>query len=44
VLNDVKAYAAMPLSEDEAELGLVAPDWRDLADDTDWDAEWPLTS
>jgi hypothetical protein len=44
VLNDVKAYAAMPLSEDETERGLVAPDWRDLADDTDWDAEWPLTS
>jgi Bacterial antitoxin of type II TA system, VapB len=22
-------------------LGHACPDWSDLADDTDWDAEWP---
>ncbi|MGH9302776.1 MAG: type II toxin-antitoxin system VapB family antitoxin [Acidimicrobiales bacterium] len=41
VLNDLKAYTETPPSAEEVELGLTPPDWRDLADDTDWDAEWP---
>ncbi|MGH9046793.1 MAG: type II toxin-antitoxin system VapB family antitoxin [Acidimicrobiales bacterium] len=41
VLNDVKAYTQTPPTAEESALGLALPDWRDLADDTDWDAEWP---
>ncbi|MGH9114636.1 MAG: type II toxin-antitoxin system VapB family antitoxin [Acidimicrobiales bacterium] len=41
LLRDVKAYARTPPTAEEAALGSVSPDWRDLADDTDWDAEWP---
>ena len=41
VLHDVEAYTAVPPTAEEAALGHVHPDWRDLADDTDWDAEWP---
>lgn len=41
VLQDVKAYSTTPPTDDEAGLGRVRPDWRDLADDTDWEAEWP---
>lgn len=41
ILNDVKAYTDKPLTAAEAALGAVSPDWSDLADDTDWDAEWP---
>lgn len=39
--NDLKAYAATPPSSEEVALGDLSPDWDDLADDTDWDAEWP---
>lgn len=41
VLNDVKAYRETPLTGEEEALGRTTPDWSDLADDTDWDAEWP---
>ncbi|MHB8318301.1 MAG: hypothetical protein ACYDEP_03575 [Acidimicrobiales bacterium] len=30
-----------PPTAEEAALGVSSPDWDDLADDTDWDAEWP---
>jgi len=39
--NDVKAYAGTPPTAEEAALGGSSPDRDDLADDTDWDAEWP---
>jgi hypothetical protein len=39
--NDLKAYAGTPPTAEEATLGSSSPDWDDLADDTDWDAEWP---
>lgn len=44
VLHDVEAYATTPPTAEEVELGLASPDWSDLADDTDWDAEWPEKS
>jgi hypothetical protein len=39
--NDLKAYAQTPPTDEEAALGFSFPDWEDLADDADWDAEWP---
>lgn len=39
--RDLEAYARARPSDDEAALADVLPDWSDLADDTDWDAEWP---
>ena len=39
--DDLKAYAAAPPTVEEAAPALVPPDWGDLADDTDWDLEWP---
>jgi hypothetical protein len=33
-----------PPTDEEAALGYALPDWRDLPDDTDWDAEWPEDS
>jgi Bacterial antitoxin of type II TA system, VapB len=44
VLNDVKAYTGTPATVDEVALGHALPDWSDLADDTDWDAQWPEES
>jgi hypothetical protein len=44
VLHDVEAYMRMPPTDEEAALGCTLPDWRDLADDTDWNAEWPEDS
>lgn len=41
VLSDVKAYTSTPPTDDEVAFAHVAPDWSDLADDTDWDAAWP---
>lgn len=41
VLNDVRAYTDIPPTHEEAALGRVAPDWRDLADDTDREGVWP---
>lgn len=39
--RDVDAYTRMHPTDPEIALGDVLPDWNDLADDTDWDAEWP---
>jgi Arc/MetJ family transcription regulator len=44
VLRDAEAYTRTPPADDEAALGHALPDWSDLADDTDWDAEWPEDS
>ena len=41
LLHDVEAYTRAPQTAGEAALSHVVPDGRDLADDTDWDAEWP---
>jgi hypothetical protein len=41
VLHDVEAYTRTPPTDEEAALSHARPDWSDLADDTDWDAEWP---
>ena len=38
---DLIAYARTPPSVGEATLGAVPPDWADLADEVDWDADWP---
>lgn len=38
---DVEAYTRVPSTEEEVALAAVRPNWEDLADDTDWDAEWP---
>jgi hypothetical protein len=39
--RDLEAYARTRPNDEEAALADVRPDWSDLADDTDWDAEWP---
>lgn len=44
VLHDVNAYIKTPITDEEAALSDALPDWSDLADDTDWDAEWPEDS
>ena len=41
VLHDVEAYLRTPPTGEEGAPSHVLPDWSDLADDTDWDAEWP---
>ena len=44
VLHDVEAYTRTSPTDEEVALGHALPDWSDLADDTDWDAEWPEDS
>jgi hypothetical protein len=44
VLHDVKAYTRTPPTDEEAAFSRSRPDWIDLADSTDWDAEWPEES
>jgi hypothetical protein len=39
--HDIDAYTTTPPTHQEAGRGEALPDWSDLADDTDWDAEWP---
>lgn len=39
--RDVEAYTKLGPTEEEHALAEVTPDWNELADDTDWDAEWP---
>ena len=41
LLHDVEAYTTTPPTDHEVALSHVRPDWGNLADDTDWDAEWP---
>ena len=39
--RDIEKYAkTTPISHEGAQ-GAAPSDWADLADDTDWDAEWP---
>lgn len=40
--RDVEAYATVPSTEEEVALAETNPDWADLLDDVDWDAEWPV--
>jgi hypothetical protein len=44
ILRDVDAYTRTPSTTEEGALAHSVPDWRELADDTDWDAEWPESS
>ena len=44
VLHDLRAYTRTPPTAEEASLSPAHPDWSDLNDDTDWDAEWPEDS
>lgn len=44
VLHDIEAYTRTPPTDEEAALSRAHPDWGDLADDTDWDAQWPEDS
>jgi hypothetical protein len=44
VLHDIEAYTRTPPTDEETALSHSTPDWSDLADDTDWDAEWPEDS
>ena len=39
--RDLEAYAKTPPTDAEIATGEAQPGWADLADDTDWDAEWP---
>lgn len=40
--RDVEAYRNTPPTAEEMAVGEAQPDWTDLADDTYWDAEWPV--
>jgi hypothetical protein len=35
---DIAAYTGTPPTDDEIALATITPSWRDLADETDWDA------
>jgi hypothetical protein len=39
--RDIAAYTEKPPTDDEIDLATTPVDWRDLADDTDWDALHP---
>jgi hypothetical protein len=39
--RDIQAYTKMRPTDEEIAIGQTLPDWAGLADDTDWDAEWP---
>ena len=41
IRRDIEAYTKVPQTDDETALGETRQEWPDLADDTDWDAEWP---
>jgi len=38
---DLEAYSRTPPTAEETAVGTASPDWDDLADDTDWNADWP---
>lgn len=42
IRSDIEAYLRVPPTDEEIALGEARPEWADLADDTDWDAEWPI--
>ncbi|MDP8957994.1 MAG: hypothetical protein M3N51_02065 [Actinomycetota bacterium] len=44
VRRDVEAYTRLPPTAEEVALAEAQPDWTDLFDDTDWEAEWPEDS
>ena len=39
--NDPTACLRTPPAAEKAALALIPPEWGDLADDADWDLEWP---
>ena len=39
--HDLRAYMEAPPTVEEAALASLPSDWGDLADDTDWELEWP---
>jgi len=39
--RDIEAYTNTPQTAEEIAIGEALPDWTELADDTDWGAEWP---
>lgn len=40
--SDIVAYTSSPVTLDEVALAAARPDWSDLQDDTDWEAEFPV--
>ena len=40
--SDIAAYTSAPVTPEEVALAAARPDWSDLADDTDWEAEFPI--
>jgi hypothetical protein len=42
--RDLEAYGRVPPSADEIGIGQTPIDWRDLADDTDWEGLFPRTA
>ena len=41
--SDIAAYSSTPVSPEEVALTAARPDWSDLADDIDWEAEFPIS-
>lgn len=41
--RNAAAYRAQPPTEEEVAMALVEPDQTDLADDTDWEALYPVS-
>lgn len=39
--KDLEAYSRTPPTTEDERFAFSSPDWDDLADDVDWDAEWP---
>ncbi|MBO0713482.1 MAG: hypothetical protein J2O39_01855 [Acidimicrobiales bacterium] len=39
--RDLEAYRRHAPTNEESAIAEISPPWDDLADDTDWDAEWP---
>lgn len=40
--SDIAAYSSTPVSPEEVALAAARPHWSDLADDTDWEVEFPI--
>ncbi len=41
LLRDIEAYASTPPTAEDVAFAEARPEWADLFDDTDWDAQWP---
>lgn len=39
--RDVEAYRRVPKTGEEVGVADIDVDWQDLADETDWEMEWP---